>query len=157
MAAGEITINGADLPHIADAFATAEPTAGSYWMGQNPVDPRFNFTAPYAGAPDFDDRPIKFPGVAGTATRRFEFANRPIFAALAFIGASRAGAESELNDAIESWTQLARYTITLPGGETFQGCKMLPGSCSVVRNIVFQGGDIAILAMCEFVQMSTEN
>lgn len=126
---GEMVINGEYFYELAEAFGPDSqgidgPTAGYYY-----ATPPFG-NPPYEGAAEYQDLEITLPGVDGIGIKRLGFRGRPIYARLAFVGLTKAQVEQNKNTMFDLWTQLASFSITLPGGTQRPSCRIVHGSAS---------------------------
>lgn len=109
--------------------------------------------APAAGAPFYKDVPIDFVDIDGVANVRHGFRGRMIFATLVWAG-TLAYCHSQSKDDLEAMSANARYTIALPDGETFEGCKMIPPNPGKFENL---SNGVVLVMPCLFIQLSETN
>ena len=148
---GQITINGLTYKSLDECWGVGgRPLAGVYYS----LDPFGE--APRASAPEYEELSVTFPGVDGVGIKRFGFRGRDIFITLCLIGADKAAVENQWLVINASITQLNRFTIVLPGGTTFQGCKLVKGGGRLIRHINFNNYILGI-ADLELRQLSVSN
>lgn len=109
--------------------------------------------APNADALTYDDRMVTFPGVDGIGIIRFGSRSQLIVATLLFAG-SVAVCESGRETFYAAANQLARYTITLQGGTSFDGCRARSLRGTSWMNI---DGQAICVVQAEFLKMSEDN
>ena len=79
-----------------------------------------------------DYREVTWPGVNGITTKTFGERGLMITASLVYIAASKVAAMAFLtSDFCTTFPQQARYTVTMPDGVDFGGCKLLRGGAGV--------------------------
>lgn len=149
---GNFVVNGNTIKPLDQCWTQGggKPLAGLYYA----LDPYGE--APRAGAPEYEELPVTFPGVDGVGLKRFGFRGRDINATICVIGATKAACETTWAAFGTSITQLARYTITMPGGTVLQGCKLTRGGGRLVRWVNFNTWIMGI-ADCDWRQLSTTN
>ncbi len=127
----------------------ADPTAGVYYA----LDPFGQ--PPKESAPFYDEIAFSFPGVDGIALKRLGFRGRLLHVDLIVFG-TKGTIETAYTTLMTSLTQLARYTITMPGATARQGYKLLPGGAHQASwfNIT---SSIGVHVPCDFKQYSTTN
>jgi hypothetical protein len=99
--------------------------SGRYYSSDNKSDLG---NPPLVSSQEFDDREVVFPGVDDVGIKRFGRRTRTIAADLIYVGATKAATEAYIeSDWGSSGTliQLARYTIIMPGGTSYQGCRLI--------------------------------
>lgn len=129
---------------------TAAMTNGTYYCvpGMGAGAP------PRETAPEFEDIEIMFPTVPGIGTTRvYPFGPRMITCDLAFVN-TLAGALAAAASLRDSLTQLARYTIVLPGTLTRNGCKLV--SASSIGQMAMNGKTVVVYSFV-FKQRSDTN
>lgn len=109
--------------------------------------------APNADALVYDDRMVTYPGVDGIGIIRFGSRSQLITATLLFAG-SLAVAEGARETFYDSANQLARYTITLQGGTSYQGCRARQLRGTSWMNL---DGKAICVVQAEFLKMSEDN
>lgn len=112
--------------------------------------------APYVTAPAYDEELVKFIGVADVGYKRLGPWTRLIGVEILYLGADEATVEALSESDFASWTQLARFTISLPGAPTLNGCRYLNGSCSLTRQTTI-GGFVARIYRVGFIELSATN
>lgn len=146
-----ITINGNSYDDLTAAFnAGQQPTSGTYYVLAPFGEP------PLAGPPEYEEVEVSFPGVDGVATKRLGFRGRNIWAMLIVIGASKAAVQSSVNTMQSSFAQQARYTISMPGGTQYQGCKLARGAATQTSWSTI-GDKVCCIVACQFRQLSLQN
>jgi len=147
----KITIGSYEYYELARAFgADMEgidgPVSGTYYATGTFGNP------PYEGPAQYQDLEITLPGVDGIGIKRLGFRGRPIFVRMAFIGPTKAQAETEKNNFFSNITALASFSITLPGGTARPSCRIVHGSA---ENGEWQyiGGQMMLLVDVQFKQM----
>ncbi len=95
-----------------------------------PTDGAYYLMKPYGLPPreaglTYQDLDIAFVGKAGTATKRFGGRQRFILGDLMLIAASDSALETLKNSIIDACNVLARYSVSVPGGTTRTGCKLV--------------------------------
>lgn len=131
----------------------------SGWSGGSLASGRYYSTgefgvAPYAGRPVYAEDDIDFDGVDGTATRRRGFRYRPIQATLIWAGTLNY-CQSTRDSDLAGFSQQNRYTIVLPDGNSYNGCK-LAGDCMAQ---LYGNMDSKVMSIvpCLWLQKSTSN
>src|ERR1035437_7558489 len=113
------------------AYGTFSPLVyafkGQAWpafaSGQYYCTPPYG-TAPLVGMPQYRESIIGFPGVMdGVSTKRFYFQSRLISLVLAFLGANKQACNANWDTIATQLTALARYSVTMPGGQLYTNCK----------------------------------
>ncbi len=147
-----LTINGVAITDFAQAFGAANgfPTAGNYYALEPYGQP------PRAGFKTYREIPVMFPGVDGIALKRMGGGARSISADLLIAGASKAAVGTAFAALDASFTQLARYTITMPEGTAYQGCKLPAGGGSIVGWMTIGTAFVALVRL-NFLQYSETN
>lgn len=120
-----LTINGQSFDaYGSSAFAGGAnaPTAGQYFADRNYGN------WPRVGAPIYKDEDVVFTGIFdGIGNVRKALLGRTIAATLLIVGASESDIRTTISTLQTSFSQLARYTIALPNGSSYDGCKMVSG------------------------------
>jgi hypothetical protein len=109
--------------------------------------------APFATKPIYDDRAKTFPAIDGITDVRHGFRGRGIFATLIFAGALDA-VDASCKSTLDSLSQNARYTIQLPGGSSFDGCKLADVGQESYVNC---SGGVLLIVPAIFIQKSLTN
>lgn len=116
-----------------------------------------NCIVPNAGIPEFEEFKVRFVGVPGTGTRRSAFSRLRIVGDLVVVntlGASGAVIKALLSDS--ALMALQRYTIVMPKGDSYDGCK-----CEGLRGDPIEetigNGYIGTILPLVFYQYSTTN
>jgi hypothetical protein len=149
-AAPPLVVNGTSFPPFNAAFNAGTAVPGVYY-----AVPPFG-SPPREGAPEYEEIAVKFPGVPGVAFKRLApFGLRTIKVELVFFG-PKSLVETNRATLQDSFSQLARYTISLPDGPTRNGCRMTPGSGLATSQMVI-AGYLSVIAAFEFRQYSEEN
>ena len=145
-----LVINGRSFSPFSEAFNNGQALPGVYY-----AVPPFG-SPPREGAPEYEEIAVKFPGVPGVAFKRLApFGPRPIKVELIFFG-SKASNESDRAGLQDSFSQLQRYTISLPDGPTRNGCRMVQGSGLATSQQAI-AGYVALIVAFEFRQYSQES
>lgn len=149
---GQMIINGITVKSLDQCWTAVggRPLAGTYYA----LEPYGE--APRASAPEYEELAVTFPGVDGVGIKRFGFRGRDVFATLCIIGADKAAVETAWTALSTSVTQLARYSITMPGGTVYQGCKLVKGGGRVTRFINFNTFIMGVVDL-DFRQLSVTN
>jgi len=121
---GQMIIAGLAIQDITQAFAGGEPAAGVYY-----ALPPYG-EAPMEDAPEYEDVQLSWPGVDGSGIKRLGFRGRNIHATIVILGDSKAACEAIKDSLFTSWTPLARFSITIPGGSARPGCRLLAGGAT---------------------------
>jgi hypothetical protein len=149
MAAPVMDIAGVQLPAFRDAFTIPEmssPDEGSYYA-HDPVA-----AAPHEGPPMYQELEFSFPGVPGIGIKRMGFRGRQISCTAIFVGLTKASCENAKNMAFATWTPLASFPVTIPGGTQRPACRLVPGSGSG-QGWLYMGGKMLLLVPLEFRQL----
>jgi hypothetical protein len=146
-----LKINGATYYPITDACATNGPDAGVYYALPPYGHP------PRIGPEENDWETIEFPAIDGCWTKDRGFRRRGIQIQLVIVGTSKADAEGRYLACQGNFIQRARYTIQFPGGNSFQGCKLVTGQADLISEDAWQGGYCIVVMSCLFVQLSRTN
>jgi hypothetical protein len=112
-----LTVNGLAYTELYESINGATYVQGRYHAHGVPG------MAPSAGAPIYRDVEVEFPGVDGIGVIRFGFRGRPLYMALCWVGTESYCQTTQKSD-MDTLTQLARYSVTLPNGATFPGCRL---------------------------------
>ncbi|HEY3320883.1 MAG TPA: hypothetical protein VGP72_10500 [Planctomycetota bacterium] len=110
-------------------------------------------TAPAAGQRMYDDAPVTFVGIDGVAHIRKGFRGMPIYATLVFAGSVNQ-CHTRCKNALDALSQQARYSVGLPDGATFQGCKLQNVGVPSWRNV---SGGCLLFVPVTFIQLSDTN
>ena len=145
-----LTINAINYNSWETAFAAnaIAPTAGSYYCCGDIGSP------PTESMPAYDDKQIKFPGVYAIGTKRLTYSGRQIHCELVCVGASKAAAANAAASAMNSFTSLTRFTISLPDGVSRPGCK--GQSANITKWEQFKGM-YGCIVQAEFIQLLDPN
>ena len=149
-----LTINGQSFTAYGEnAFAGGAnaPTAGQYFADRNYGN------WPRVGAPIYKDEDIVLTGLYdGVGTVRKTLLGRTIAATLLIVGASENNIRTTISTLQTAFSQLARYTIALPNGASYDGCKLVSGmdDWEIVEH--FQDSMVARVP-CVFMQKSLTN
>lgn len=109
--------------------------------------------APSAGAPFYDEQEISFDKVDGVYLVRKGFRHTAIFATLVIAG-SPTYCNATCKTLLAGLRQLARYTVELPGGTTYPGCKLRDCGTPTWENM--SGGCLLVIP-CIWAQRSLAN
>lgn len=122
-----ISINSTSYNDFVSAFAagSGEPSDGTYYA----VPPWAE--RPRAGFKTYQELPISFPGVDGVALKRMGFRGLVLTCTLIAIGSNESAVGTRIAAVRTLTSGLARYTVTMPEGTSFQGCKLVSGSGQV--------------------------
>jgi hypothetical protein len=147
--------NGHPIEPFPTAFnASNVPQEGVYYACPNCGDASGD--PPYDDARDYMEARVIVPGVGEIGTKRnIPFGTKRIYAELIFVG-TKAQCETRRQSLMASFEQLARYTVSLPSGPSFNGCKMVGGSGHKTKQMNI-GGMVCMFCNFEFVQLSTTN
>ena len=144
-----LVINSSNFAPFSEAFNAGTAVPGVYY-----AVPPFG-APPREGAPEYEEIAVKFPGVPGVAFKRLApFGPRPIKVELVFFG-PKSLVETNRAALQDSFSQLARYTISLPDGPTRNGCRMVQGSGLATSQQAI-AGYVALIVAFEFRQYSQE-
>lgn len=109
---------GVNFADITTGFGGGSLAANRYWalnaIGQPPVD----------FEPQYDDRQVVFPNVDGVGEIRFGFRGRLIAATLVYVGTA-ANCNAQRKADLDAFKVHPRYTVSLPNGNSFDGCKLI--------------------------------
>ncbi|HEY3325128.1 MAG TPA: hypothetical protein VGP72_32035 [Planctomycetota bacterium] len=144
-----VTINGQTYQWFLAAYPNGQisPSPGVYFA----MDPYGNW--PSFGSPRYKDVFIQYPGVFAIGCKRLWFSGRPVHIELISISNSIASAESAMATIFDNASQLARYTIAMPGGTSFGGCHLLTSDSSG-KYINVLGGE-GLLFSLDFMQLNS--
>ncbi len=110
--------NGNTFNALSTFFAANAVVAGLYYALPPLGEP------PTAGEPIYDESHVSFPGRDFVGIVRSGRSTRRIWADLVIINSlSASGAVRKT--LLESLKQLARYTVTLPNGDSYDGCRLM--------------------------------
>lgn len=109
--------------------------------------------APVASRPIYQDDPLSWPGVDGVVIVRHGFRGRLIFATLVFAG-PLSFAHSEAKDTLETLASNTRYTISMPEGASYDGCKLQEAGQGSFINM---SGGVLLFIPAIFNQFSLTN
>lgn len=144
-----LSIGGTSLNPFQMAWTGGPPvvlTAGNYFALPPYGDP------PTEGPAIYEERHISLPGVDGVATKRFGFRGRSIKCTIIVVHSSKSNVESAKNTLFSTWTALAAFSITLPGGTARPKCKLVqPAANSGSWFGIDQKYCLAL--PCEFIQL----
>lgn len=147
-----MVINGTSYASLATAFTNGvgQPASGTYFVTQPfGIQPREE-------DPQYDDILVGFAGVDGLGRKRMGFRNRKILVMLVTIGATRTAVEASKTAILDSVTQLARFSVTVPGGVERQGCTLARGGADL-ENWVSIANKWCLVYALSFIQLSTTN
>jgi len=147
-----LTIAGYTYDELASAFSDVGVNQGIV----GPADGVYFATGewgnpPQEGAPEYQDLEITLPGVDGVGIKRLGFRGRPIYARMAFIGATKADCETAKNAFFSAITPLASFSITVPEGTARPSCRIVHGSASQGQ-WAYMGGKFVLLVDVAFRQ-----
>jgi len=109
--------------------------------------------APCAGAKIMKWVDVDFTDVDGVAQVEHGFRGRPIMAVLVFAG-SLAWVDSNSKTTLDALKTNTRYTITMPGGTSYDGCKLIRPEPGKYFNL---SGGVVQVVPCLFMQLSETN
>jgi hypothetical protein len=147
-----ISINSTSFSDFVSAFAvgSGEPSNGTYYA----VPPWAE--RPRAGFKTYQELPISFPGVDGVALKRMGFRGLVLACTLIAVGGNESAVGTRI-DAVRTLTAgLARYSIVMPEGTTFEGCKLVSGS-GQVSGWATMGSKTCAMIDLAFMQYSEAN
>jgi|SRR5579862_1976397 len=154
MSAGAgFVVSGQTLNSFIDAFNNnVGPVSDVYYCLPSADDLSGN--PPYSTNRNYQETKIWIPGVPGVATkRRYPFGIKGIYADLLFIG-TKAQAETLRENFMTLCEALNRYTITMPDGQIFNGCK-LESAKKVLQTQI--NGSVCEKCAFTWTQWSTDN
>ncbi len=114
-----VTINSTPYANWYSGFSAGVLTAGVYYL-----DPGSKLgKPPSVGGKTYREFERVFPGVDGVGIVRNNFESLLIEIDLILVDSTRAGVGTKRAAIDILVTQLARYTITMPDGQAYQGCR----------------------------------
>jgi len=146
-----VKINGATYDCITEMMPAGNIIPGVYYA----VAPYGH--CPRVGPEENNWEPVDFPNVSGQWTKDRGFRRRGIQIQLVIIGTSKTDTEGRYLAVQGNISQRARYSIQFPGGNTFQGCKLVTGQAEIISEDAFHGGFVVVVMSCLFVQLSKTN
>lgn len=153
MSAPAVVLNGITYTSWDDAFTggLSSPGNGIYYaLRPDGLPPAFR-------EPVFDDRSVSYPGVDGRGKKRYGYRGRQIDIELIVVGSTLGGAETAITNLLSGTAglkKLARYTVAMPGGTSFDGCTL--AACSRLSEFKC-GTKICVFMGLTFEQMSETN
>ncbi len=145
---GNFSANGNDFAPLPEAIGAGLTLVQGLYHDTGKYGP-----PPMAGAPVNDRRQVTFPGIAGTVDVDHEFRHRALFATLILAG-TLAYCHSACKTLLENLNTNTRYTIALPDGTTFDGCKLQDAGQGSFVNM---NNGVLLILPCIFMQKSTTN
>lgn len=152
---GSIAINGSTYNDVTQAMPGGQsvPTAGIYYPTGGPAE--WGQPARF-GPPLSDRREIKFPGVANTAEKDYQFMKRFIFVDLLVFAASVVALRAAVKTLLDGIATNTRYTITI-NSTPLQGCKLDMDAPVRSQRIPCGNGVVGELLSLTFKQLSDTN
>jgi len=142
--------SGGSYGPLSGYFVSNAVVAGIYYA----LPPLGN--APEAGDPIYDESRINIPGRDNTGMVRSGFVRQYIWADMVLIY-SLASMGANKKNFLAGLRQLARYTITLPDGDSYNGCRLIqPCSRATRENIASGFVAVTFHDMC-FESLSDQN
>ena len=150
-----LTINGVPFKSAEQICYSGCAGPGRFYSS----DDRSGFgPPPLITAQEYDDRETVFPGVDDVGIKRFGRRTRTITVSLIYVYATKAACEAAIEaDFKTNFVQLARYTITMPGGTALQGCRLVPGGAAETTWGPPLGGSFVAQVRAVFKQYSLAN
>jgi len=154
LSADFFSANNVTIDAFTDAFnATNIATTGVYYAV--PRSGEFSGNPPYSVSRQYFETRIMIPGVGEVGTKRiYPFGIKGIYADIIFVG-TKAQCETLRENTMSTFEQLKRYSIKMPDGPTFQGCKL--DSVRKLRQVQMAGGNIAMICACQWTQLGPTN
>ena len=113
----ELIANGIYFSHLPDAVIDTAVITGHYY------DTGRHGPPPFATDRQYEDKRITYPGIDGVVIVRHGFRGRLIFATLVFVGSVTA-CNTDAKNTFDTLRTNIRYTVSIPDGITFDGCKL---------------------------------
>lgn len=145
-----LAINGYSYPSLATLCVAGVPTAGIYY------DVPDSGVEPEAGAPNYRESKVQISGRDSTVVVRSGFSDLQLMPVNLVLVATLANLGSAKKSLLAGFMQLARYTVTMPDGDSYDGCGCR-GLVSTPSRVSLSGGLIALTLPLAFEQLSTTN
>lgn len=143
-----LVINGSTFVGLPEGFSSGSLAQGAYYSTDKLGAP------PYVGRPIYEETDVTFDGVDGVGRIRRGFRSRGISATLIWAG-SLNYCHTSRDTFFANASQLARYSIALPSGNTYQGCK--PSGNWMSQSWLNMDGKCLTICNVEFEQLSATN
>lgn len=111
---------------------------------------------PMEGPPEYEEIPVNFLGVDGTAFKQGGFRGRDVTIDIIIIAASPTAREVARNALLALFPNTSRITVTIPGGTARPGCKLIRGGANVKENFSI-GGKFCLSMTLQIRQFSLVN